>query len=747
MGWLSFVGGAASSLEAGIKEARAAQDRRALETHRIMTSEGIGLLRERREKTGTLKKRHEELRTMGFDSQAIAAILRLSNKRYDEFLQRADDGLRRYEEQLKKVGDGAVDPKKFNTQKRMEAMGITITPGETQEELSRDEIIKGIMGVFPSASSSKQEENSLKTNIDRHLGIADEKNLRNLAKEMAESTLGLEPGQLEILMQNKFETGDAPTNVKIRMVQSEVERLNIDKIRSEFEKTELERQKLSLKIKQDKLWDELIDTDFHMINPMDPKNPISFKKGSITWGQLKMRIDMHQNIANILDKLKGKGVSFSIGDVNQIDRNIQSALARNINFNPESDANIAFKIDPVKGSHELILAGSAKKQDTVAWVNLADLNLLTVATRAFNRADSGRSNIDMVESVKRNATDVINYSAVQTLVDEHGFNKVRDSIKKHETASTLLTRFYSEPVSAFVIAYFKKDENYRKEIDIKMDNLGLKTISRDTEGNESSLQDKARADGDTSTTADTDDQKETTITIPFQDRIVDLAKNSLGKKKDWQKGLKEITGDLPEITTTEERNELLRILTETEEKNLFKATFAINTINRYLEQLRNKSTLDLEPGQLEALMQNKNYANFEKLHGGEEAVSEMKDAAFGDFVNKLIDYFKTETFTHNDNINLIHDLSKQQKTDLSSVYMKPYMKAIPILLNRLSEKGPILDWWKSDNKKENNKVIDEVIGIGVSKKDLNTSEGRVLKPVLYKFLQGIVKRKRSRARN
>ena len=144
-------------------------------------------------------------------------------------------------------------------------------------------------------------------------------------------------------------------------------------------------------------------------------------------------------------------------------------------------------------------------------------------------------------------------------------------------------------------------------------------------------------------------------------------------------------------------------------------------------------------------MQNKNYANFEKLHGGEEAVSEMKDAAFGDFVNKLIDYFKTETFTRADNIKLIDDLSKQQKTELSSIYMKPYMKAIPILLNHLSEKGPILDWWKSD--KENNKVIDEVIGIGVSEKDLNTSEGRVLKPVLYKFLQRKVKRKQSRVRN
>ncbi len=108
MGWLSFVGGAASSVEAGIKEARAAQDRRTLETHRIMTSEGIGLLRERREKTGTLQKRYNELQTLGFDSQAIAAILRLSDKRYDEFLQRADDGLRQYEEQLKKAGDGAL---------------------------------------------------------------------------------------------------------------------------------------------------------------------------------------------------------------------------------------------------------------------------------------------------------------------------------------------------------------------------------------------------------------------------------------------------------------------------------------------------------------------------------------------------------------------------------------------------------------------------------------------------------------
>ncbi len=633
-------------------------------------------------------------------------------------------------------------------------MGITITPGEVPEELSRDEIIKGIMGVFPSASSSKQEENSLKINIDRHLGIADEKNLRNLAKEMAESTLGLEPGQLETLMQNKFETGDAPTNVKIRMVQSEVERLNIDKIRSEFEKTALERQKLSLKIKQDKLWDELIDEDFHMINPMDPKNPISFKKGSITWGQLKMRIDMHQNIANILDKLKGEGVSFSIGDVNQIDKYTQQQLGRNINFNPTSDASIAFKLDPLTNTHMLVLAGSAKKQDTVNWVNTAEINLITVGTTAFNRAESGKRNIDMVQSVKRNATDVINYSAVQTLVDEHGFNKVRDSIKKYEKASTFLTRFYSEPVSDFVIAYFKKDENYRKEIDSKMVNLGLEPI---LQGNESSLQDKARPDGDTSTTADTDE-----TTIPFQDRIVDLANTSQGKKKDWQKGLGKIVGEYFPKIKQGERNKLLKILTETEEGNLFNAKFAIDTINRYLKQrssnannvnkddnlssgIKAESTLGLEPGQLETLMQNKNYANFEKLHGGEEAVSEMKDAAFGDFVNKLIDYFKTETFTRADNIKLIDDLSKQQKTELSSIYMKPYMKAIPILLNHLSEKGPILDWWKSD--KENNKVIDEVIGIGVSEKDLNTSEGRVLKPVLYKFLQRKVKRKQSRVRN
>lgn len=172
---------------------------------------------------------------------------------------------------------------------------------------------------------------------------------------------------------------------------------------------------------------------------------------------------MHQNIANILDKLKGEGVSFSIGDVNQIDKYTQQQLGRNINFNPTSDASIAFKLDPLTNTHMLVLAGSAKKQDTVNWVNTAEINLITVGTTAFNRAESGKRNIDMVQSVKRNATDVINYSAVQTLVDEHGFNKVRDSIKKYEKASTFLTRFYSEPVSDFVIAYFKKMKTIEKK--------------------------------------------------------------------------------------------------------------------------------------------------------------------------------------------------------------------------------------------------------------------------------------------
>ena len=492
MGWLSFFGGVSKGLGEGLTKARAFDQEQILRQQARMETEGLRLLRERREETKGLTARLDELATLGITGNSAAAVLRLSDTRYGEFIKRADEATRDAEtlgarskeveaQAIKQVSglgfgvEGSMPPAPPGLEEQMGLLGITYEGGIREQQPTREEIINGIMGTFPESAASPKEEFDIQASLNKHLGMAD---VSSIARKQASQVVGISSADLDTLIKGTFAYSDAPEHIKIKMIQSESERLARKKSELTIDQTNLSIRELEQKVAAGEKLNELYKQEFKIYDPTQENNELVIPAGTKTLHEI-------QTIVNIIkDQATARSLTtkpMTTGQYNIFDgigsEQLNATVSRMGNSNDvQSNYNVR------SGSYTTVFKGSLADSKAQAWKQKILSNNILIAKNIFSNTNGD------IPSAANAARENFSFNMKMS-----GVQQIRTQFpgKSDEEISKLLrgpqgglgalndTFGNVQPIRDFVFSYFKSTSAERNEHDQKWNNiLGLSSTTR-----------------------------------------------------------------------------------------------------------------------------------------------------------------------------------------------------------------------------------------------------------------------------
>ena len=487
MGWLSFFGGVSKGLGEGLTKARAFDQEQILRQQARMETEGLRLLRERREETKGLTARLDELATLGITGNSAAAVLRLSDTRYGEFIKRADEATRDAEtlgarskeveaQAIKEASaegfgvEGSMPPAPPGLEEQMGLLGITYEGGIREQQPTREEIINGIMGTFPESAASPKEEFDIQASLNKHLGMAD---VSSIARKQASQVVGISSADLDTLIKGTFAYSDAPEHIKIKMIQSESERLARKKSELAIIQGNLTIRDLEQKVAAGEKLNELYDKEIKIYDPTQENDELVIKEGTKTLHEIQTLVNIVKDQAtarslttkpmttaqyNIFDRIGSEQLNATVSRMGNRD-DVQS------NYNVSS------------GSYTTVFKGSLADSKAQAWKQKILSNNMLIARNVFSNTNSDLPSA--ANAARENFSFNMKMSGVQQI-------RAQFPGKSDEEISKLLrgpqgglgalndTFGNVQPIRDFVFSYFKSTSAERNVHDQKWSNiLGL----------------------------------------------------------------------------------------------------------------------------------------------------------------------------------------------------------------------------------------------------------------------------------
>ena len=492
MGWLSFFGGVSKGLGEGLTKARAFDQEQILRQQARMETEGLRLLRERREETKGLTARLDELATLGITGNSAAAVLRLSDTRYGEFIKRADEATRDAEtlgarskevdaqaiKQASGLGfgvEGSMPPAPPGLEEQMGLLGITYEGGIREQQPTREEIINGIMGTFPESAASPKEEFDIQASLNKHLGMAD---VSSIARKQASQVVGISSADLDTLIKGTFAYSDAPEHIKIKMIQSESERLARKKSELAIIQGGLTIRDLEQKVAAGEKLNELYDKEIKIYDPTQENDELVIKAGTKTLHEI-------QTLVNIVkDQATARSLTtkpMTTGQYNIFDgigsEQLNATVSRMGNSNDvQSNYNVR------SGSYTTVFKGSLADSKAQAWKQKILSNNILIAKNIFSNTNGDIPSA--ANAARENFSFNMKMSGVQQI-------RAQFPGKSDEEISKLLrgpqgglgalndTFGNVQPIRDFVFSYFKSTSAERNVHDQKWSNiLGLSSTTR-----------------------------------------------------------------------------------------------------------------------------------------------------------------------------------------------------------------------------------------------------------------------------
>lgn len=486
MGWFSglggsFVAGVARGLEGGLEKSRELQEEQILRQQGRMETEGLALLRERRKKTQDLTARLDELSTFGITGNTAAAVLRLSPERYQEFIKRADAATRQADRfgaqpspeleaatasELFGAGVDVVEPP-ITIEDQMGQLGITYTGGVREQQPSREKIIQGIMGAFPSTVTSSKEEFDLQASLNRHLGMAD---TAGIARNQASKVLGLSANDLDTLITGDYKYTDAPEHVRIKMIQTEAEKLAEENIKLTIDKLKVDIIVAQDKVKDIKLRDKPNDKDVNIPNYGTDGSMgwHTIKKGSMTNREVALDLQEALVTSQVVKNSYNSNMTMARADMAKLRSFAAEGLAANLKsfLVEKSKKDFSLEYNRTDGNYRLNTRDSLANADTQGW--LADVKNLQ--TKAWGQSWIRKKGNwpDLTTDVRNFAPTAINHGAVQWIRKKHptlSDEDIRVKLLDKAMQSDILKTFHSTAVSDYVVKFFKKDDADRQTMD------------------------------------------------------------------------------------------------------------------------------------------------------------------------------------------------------------------------------------------------------------------------------------------
>ena len=523
MGWFSglggsFVAGVARGLEGGLEKSRELQEEQILRQQGRMETEGLALLRERRKKTQDLTARLDELSTFGITGNTAAAVLRLSPERYQEFIKRADAATRQADRfgaqpspeleatSASELFDaGVIVEPPITMEDQMGQLGITYTGGIREQQPSREKIIQGIMGAFPSTVTSSKEEFDLQASLNRHLGMAD---TAGIARNQASKVLGLSANDLDTLITGDYKYTDAPEHVRIKMIQTEAEKLALQNTQLTIREVQQRIIQNQDKIDDIKWANTKIDKDVSIPNFRDPSKPIEYKAGSITNKEYDRELVREELKAKTAERLFNAFGSVVRADYNIIESQVARTLGTRLATIVKDSKYVVTKPNPLTNTYRTTFQGSMDQADVYDWYFKAEANHLQLGETVFIK--SQKNHRQTGAALRLYGGHVLNHSGVMWLRDKYK-DKTDEEIGKEildrgEATPILMNTFYSVPVAKYVNNFFTNlSQNKRDEIHDQflallktgdIDTASLEQPSSDVEGRIDQVQKAGRREVD-----------------------------------------------------------------------------------------------------------------------------------------------------------------------------------------------------------------------------------------------------------